>query len=270
MEEIIQELIEQVPFGVKLVVKDAGADHFLITKDFEDVFSSASLIKVPMLLAVLDYVENESRSLHETVKIPPINRVDYSVLSELGAEACTLQELLVWMIITSDNTATNVLIDFMGLEKLNLYFKKIGLTQTKIQRKMMDFVQLEKGFDNITSAKDMATLYTAIYRKLLLSKEYSELVIDILSRQRVHESLKRYLVDDVKIAHKTGSLDTVEHDIGIVFSNKKDYIIGVFVTDHTNNEDAKRFIGKISKIVYDHLGKEGETLYEGNYKIQGR
>ncbi|MDN4494510.1 serine hydrolase [Ureibacillus aquaedulcis] len=255
MEKDIQTLIQQLPYKIKLLVKEAGTDHSLLTKDLDDVFSSASLIKVPILLAVLDYVENENISLYQIVKISKENRVEFSVLTELEAEECALGDLLLWMIIISDNTATNVLIDLIGLEKLNQYFKKIGLTQTRIQRKMMDFAQLEKGFDNLTTARDMGTLYTAIYRKSLLSLEYSNLVIDILSRQRVYDSLKRYIVDDVKIAHKTGSLDTVEHDVGIVFSNKGDYIIGVFVTDHSNSEAAKGCIGKISMIVYEHMGK---------------
>lgn len=269
MEKAIHRLLEQAPYNIKLIIKDAGASRFLLSKNPDDVFSSASLIKVPILLAVLDYIENRKSTLHQIVKITRENRVEYSVLTELGTEECSLHDLLVWMIITSDNTATNVLIDLIGFEKINGYFKKIGLTQTKIQRKMMDFDQLEKGFDNITTATDMATLYTAIYRKSLLSKEYSELVIDILSRQRVHESLRRYIVDDVKMAHKTGSLDTVEHDAGIVFSSKRHYIIGVFVTDHTNGEEAKRFIGKVSKIAYDHLGKEDGRLDESNYKVDG-
>jgi len=255
MEKAVHELIEQVPYNVKLIVKAAGATELLLSKEIDDVFSSASLIKVPILMAVLTHLERKNESLNQLVKILPENHVEFSVLTELKTEECSLYELLVWMIIISDNTATNVLIDFVGIGKLNDYFKEIGLMQTKLQRKMMDFVQLEKGYDNLTTASDMGLLFTAIYRKELLSYQYSELAIDLLSRQRVHESLKRYLVDDVRIAHKTGSLDAVEHDIGIVFTDKIDYIIGVFVTNHTNNEEAKKLIGKISKIVNQHLGK---------------
>ncbi|KGR74403.1 serine hydrolase [Ureibacillus sinduriensis] len=270
MEKAILRLLEQAPFDIRLIIKDAGGSQFLLSKNPDDVFQSASLIKVPILLALLDSIENRNFTLHQTVQISKENRVEYSVLTELGTEECSLHDLLVWMIITSDNTATNVLIDLIGLENINRYFKKVGLTQTKIQRKMMDFHQMARGFDNVTTAADMATLYTAIYRKSLLSKEHSELVIDILSRQRVHESLRRYLVEDVKMAHKTGSLATVEHDVGIVFSSKRDYIIGVFVTDHTNSEEAKRFIGQVSKIVYDHLAKEDGRLDESSYKVNDR
>ena len=255
MEKDIQNFLgEQLNNNVKLIVNDARTNELLLSKDINDVFSSASLIKVPILLAVLDHLENQNQSISQMVKITPDNRVEFSVLTELEAEEATLHELLVWMIIVSDNTATNVLIDLLGFEKLNQYFIKIGLRHTRIRRKMMDFVQLESGFDNTTTAKDMALLFTAIYRGELLSKKHSELVINILSRQRITDSLKRYIADDIKIAHKTGSLETVEHDVGIVFTEKNDYIIGVFVTEHTNNEEAKQIIGKISRIIYGHLG----------------
>ncbi len=262
MEEIIRNLIESVPYNVKLFVKDAGAgkNEFLLAKDIDKTFSSASLIKVPILLAVLDFLEKEHQSLDQMVKISPDNLVAFSILTELQVKECSLHDLLVWMVITSDNSATNVLIDFIGFEKLNQYFERIGLKGTKIQRKMMDLVELEKGFDNLTTARDIAVIFSLIYGKKLHSTAYSELAIDILSRQRFHESLKRYIADDVKIAHKTGSLDMVEHDAGIVFSRKKDYIIGIFITEHDDNEAAKKIIGHISRVVYEHLGKGADYL----------
>ena len=254
MEKAIKAVLEKESANVKLIVIEAKTNRLLASKDTDEVFSSASLIKVPILVAVLDYVENKNLSLQQNIVISSENRVEFSVLTELDVQEATLYELMAWMIITSDNTATNVLIDFLGFENLNLYFNKIGLKDTRLQRKMMDFERLEKGFNNVTSARDMGNLFSQIYRHELLSN-YSETVIEILSRQRIHESLKRYLVDDIRIAHKTGSLETVEHDIGIVFSEMMDYIIGVFVTEHTNNKKTKKLIGKLSRIVYEHLGK---------------
>ncbi|WP_249664247.1 serine hydrolase, partial [Lysinibacillus sp. D4B1_S16] len=60
--------------------------------------------------------------------------------------------------------------------------------------------------------------------------------MDILSRQRVQEGLKRYLVDDVKLAHKTGGLDRVDHDAGIFYGSSFDYLIGVFITNVTDDD----------------------------------
>ncbi|MFJ8236506.1 serine hydrolase [Ureibacillus sp. NPDC094379] len=257
MKKIIHQMIQDVPYNVHLVVKDAKENQFLIGEQLDEVFSSASLIKVPILLAVLDHLERTNQSLEYILEITPENLVEFSVLTEQKATSCTIYELLVWMIITSDNSATNVLIDYIGMEELNIYFSDVGLTQTKLQRKMMDFKRLEQGFDNVTTARDMAHAFTSLYRQTLLSQHYNAIAINILSRQRIFEGLKRYLVDDVKIAHKTGGLETVNHDVGIVFTDTVDYIIGVFVTEVSNNDEARQLIGRISKVVYNELiGKE--------------
>lgn len=253
MIERIRPLIECVDFKVHLFVKKAKSGSFILKERLDDVFSSASLIKVPILLAVLDYLEKNNRSLDDEIHIASKNKVDFSVVSEQNLTSCSLYELLVWMIVTSDNSATNVLIDYIGIEELNNYFNQIGLTSTKLQRKMMDFESLNQGFDNETTAQDMAYLFSRIYEQDLLSQQNSMLVIDILCRQRVHEGLKRYIADNILIAHKTGSLDTVCHDVGIVFHQKNDYIIGIFLTELTDVEEGQRFIGKISKSVYDYF-----------------
>jgi beta-lactamase class A len=253
MNQVIEQQLQTCPYKVHLIVKDAKTDDYFHSQLMDEVFSSASVIKVPILIAVLDHVERHGRSLDEVIPIAGENRVDFSVITEQQLHESTLYELLVWMIITSDNTATNVLIDYIGMDALNCYFRKIGLTHTALQRKMMDFARLESGFDNVTTARDMAHLFTRIYRQDLLSAPFSTLAIDILSRQRVHESLKRYLVEDIVIAHKTGGLDTVDHDIGIVFNDVQDYIIGVFVTEVTDNDEARQLIGRISKAVYEQI-----------------
>ncbi|WP_155593810.1 serine hydrolase [Lysinibacillus cavernae] len=253
MEQMIQEMIKETPYNAHLFVKNLKTNQLLIDYQLESSFSSASVIKVPILLALLTYMENNNISLDSTRSISPDDWVDFSVISELRLTQSTLYELLVWMIITSDNTATNVCIDVVGMEFLNDYFRQIGLQDTVLQRKMMDVERLAKGIDNRTSARDMAHLFTRIYQQDVLSPSYSKLVIDILSRQRVHDSLMRYLVDDVKLAHKTGGLDTVDHDVGIVYSSAIDYSIGVFLTNVTDNDQARQLIGRLSKVVYDQL-----------------
>ncbi|MGD2196680.1 serine hydrolase [Lysinibacillus fusiformis] len=253
MENQIQDLIQKTPYKVHLFVKDPKTEQFLFSHQLEESFSSASIIKVPILLAVLAYTEKHNISLHSALTITPADWVDFSVISEQRLTQSTVYELLVWMIITSDNTATNVLIDVVGMNFLNDYFRQIGLQETLLQRKMMDVERLAMGIDNFTSARDMAHLFTRIYQQDLLASPYNELVIDILSRQRVHEGLKRYLVDDVKLAHKTGGLDTVDHDAGIVYGSSFDYLIGVFITNVTDNDLARQLIGRLSKVVYDYM-----------------
>lgn len=263
MEQRITTLIQESPYNVHLFIKNLTTNQLLIGHQLEASFSSASLIKVPILLALLSYLEENKRSLDSTLAISPSDWVDFSVISEQRLTQSTFYDLLIWMIITSDNTATNVLIDVVGMEYLNDYFQHIGLQDTLLQRKMMDVERLAKGIDNRTSARDMAHLYTCIYQQELLSPPYSKLVIAILSRQRVHDSLKRYLVDEVRLAHKTGGLDTVDHDVGIFYTSTVDYSMGVFITNVTDNDQARQLIGRLAKVVYDQLVKREGDRDEG-------
>ena len=152
-------------------MKDLKTDQYLIAEKMDEVFPSASIIKVPILLAVLHYVQNQF-SLTDVVEISPENKVDFSVITEQDLTSCTIYELLLWMIITSDNSATNELIDLLGFEKLNHYFKKIGLAHTNLERKMMDFEKINLGYDNVTTARDMAHLFSLIYQQQLLIDEF--------------------------------------------------------------------------------------------------
>ncbi|WP_256093102.1 serine hydrolase [Lysinibacillus sp. FSL M8-0337] len=253
MQQTIQRLIQEAPYKVHMFVKDFKTNDFVIHERLDDAFSSASLIKVPILIAVFDYIDVCNIPINQVITVTPSDWVDFSVISEQRVTSCTIYELCVWMITTSDNTATNVLIDLIGMDVLNQYFHKIGLTQTQLQRKMMDFERLAKGIDNITTARDMALLFSRIYEKNLLSPVFSQLVIDILCRQRFHENLRRYIVDDVTIAHKTGGLDSVDHDVGIVYSHGQEYAIGVFITEVKQNDVARQLIGRLSKVVYDNM-----------------
>lgn len=76
-------------------VKDCKTEHFFISEKLEDSFPSASLIKVPILLAVLNYVESNNLSLEQEIMIAPEEWVDFSVISEQRIEQSTIYELLV-------------------------------------------------------------------------------------------------------------------------------------------------------------------------------
>ena len=252
-----QQLLTEAPFQLHTTVFDFTTRQRIANVRADEVFSSASMIKVPILIAVLHQLEQSGRSLHEKLTIAPQQKVDFSVLTEQDAQEVSLYDALLWMIITSDNSATNVCIDYLGMNTLNAFFVEQGWHKTKVQRKMMDFARQQAGFDNEMSAADCEQIFTALYDGTGLSPEMNTIALHILNRQRSHESLRRYIPDDVRVAHKTGGLDTVDHDAGIFYHPNGDYYIGVFMTNVTNNEIAKRFIGQLSKAVFDQWTKGG-------------
>ena len=157
------------------------------------------------------------------------------------------------MIIDSDNTATNVLIDLLGMDKINERINSLGMNNTKLQRKMMDFEAIKEGGNNSTSLKDMLIVMEGLYRGEIINKEISKRAIDIMKNQRDNSMLKRYITENVVVANKTGELDNLNNDVGIFYTKRADYFIGVFVHKSQNNQKAYEIIGKLSKKVYDYF-----------------
>ena len=159
------------------------------------------------------------------------------------------------MIIVSDNTATNILIDLLGMEEINKIGHDLGLKNTNLERKMMDSHAREKGLDNFTSSNEILKLLKMIYEKDFVSEDYSDLALDILLRQQERQRLQRYLPEDLKIASKSGDLDNLENDGGIFFTENKNYILVVLVNQAESNVLAKEIIGEISLKIYKEIGE---------------
>ncbi|MGM9987831.1 MAG: serine hydrolase [Bacillaceae bacterium] len=252
LQSSLQQIIDSFNGNVGLLVKDLKRDNVIANYQSEKMVVSASIIKVPIMLAVL----KEKIVLSKEIILKEEDKVAFSVIAEQNQSEYSIEELIIWMIITSDNTATNLLIDLLGEDKINAIIKEIGMKKTFLNRKMMDFEAIEKGKNNYTSLQDMLVLMEKLYHGKLYSKEISEYAISILKRQRDSGMLKRYIVDNVIVAHKGGELDYLNHDIGIFYTKKTDYFIGVSITDALNNEEAYKVIGKLSKVIYEYLGKE--------------
>ncbi|CAK7077817.1 serine hydrolase [Tissierella carlieri] len=255
IKEIVMEELKLAEEKVSIIIKDLTNDQWILKYDENRTFPSASIIKILIMAEALERVEKGEFDLEQKIKVRECDRVEYSLVSELKLEEYPLIDLITLMIILSDNTATNILIELLGYERINGMAKKIGCNDTILRRKMMDFEAAKEGRENMTSPMDIAILMEKIYNKAIISPEMCELMIHILSRQKHRNMLPRYILDEVVIAHKTGELSGLNHDIGIFYLENIHYLIGIFTTDGKDDLVGKRTIGKISKLVYDNLSK---------------
>lgn len=149
----------------------------------------------------------------------------------------SVQSLIERMITVSDNNATNMLIDHVGMESLNYYFAEKGYSGTKLQRKM-----LEQGGENYTTLQDTMKFLKCLYKNRG-NQRYSDM-LEIMKRQQVKTKISSQL--DVPVANKTGELATVENDIGIVLSNKP-FAVVVLTNDVSNSQEIRASIGSLAK-----------------------
>ncbi|WP_338957652.1 class A beta-lactamase-related serine hydrolase [Fusobacterium vincentii] len=249
----IEKIISQVEGNVCINFYDLNKNNgFSVNGDKK--LLSASMIKLLILAELMKKISENKFSLSDTVMMANFMKIGGDgVLKELNTgHHFTLKELATLMIIISDNQATNILIDFLGMENINQLGKELDLKETFLGRKMMDAEARKKGYDNYTCADDISLLLKLIYQEKLINKEASQLILDILLRQQQGERLQRYLPSDIKIAHKCGDLDNLENDGGIIWLGDRAYIL-VVLTNGMPNLQCKQTIGKISKFIYDKM-----------------
>jgi beta-lactamase class A len=218
-------------------------------------FAAASMIKVPIMYEIMRQVSAGKLSLDESLMVTSDDQIGGAgILTELlPGLKLTVRELVTLMIILSDNTATNMLINLVGMNSVNNTMVTLGLQTTVLRRQMMDFEAALRGEENTTSAADLALLFSHIYKPQNIPQEYGVLMLDILRRQQVRDKLPFYLPEETIIAHKTGTLPGVEHDGGILFLPDGPYIVCIVMDGLAVNYQGLQLVALIGKTIYEYL-----------------
>jgi len=221
----------------------------------EKPFPAASLIKLPIMAACFQAAQEGKIKLAQQVILRSKYKVSGSgkLKAMPAGSSFTIEQLMEEMIAQSDNTATNLLIDLVGIDKLNGYFKRQGLTGTTLSRKMMDFSQRKQGVENYTTVRDITLLLREIYDQRLINPDVSARCLDFLKRQHLHDRIPARLPKGTVVAHKTGLERGVCHDAGIVFTGKGNYLICVLTRNGKMAAPAKKFIAQLSRLTYQYV-----------------
>lgn len=268
-ESVLQPLTSKFSGQVAVAYYDFQSGESY-QQNADAVMLSASTIKLPILITALQQVEKGVLHLDKRYVLSADEQVDGAgVLRHVGAGIePTLKDLLTLMIIVSDNTATNMLIDIVSTEAINSFCETQGLEGTvlagKLQLAEEGWNEIQKqGGRNRTTANDIFMLLRALVEGKLLSETITVLALDILKAQKYTEALARYLPtdselhkDSVTVASKSGCIRGVWHDAGIVFKDEQaQYILVVMTTDsddkgYSFEQEGMMLIAKISQEIY--------------------
>ena len=202
---------------------------------------AASVIKLPILVEAFRQARDGILSMDEVYTIRPEQKMpSCGALTYLhDGLTVTLRDLCVLMIIVSDNTATNILINRLGMGAVNATMREMGLEKSTLRRLLFDAEAAGRGLENTITAEEMGSLLEMLYKGECVSPEADAEMLSILKDQRLNGKMPFFL-HDLKIAHKTGEDDGITHDVGIVYAEHP--LILCFASNHTDVPAFERFI----------------------------
>ena len=267
----VRQAIEQVtaPYGqaVSVTYLPVGTPAGIVSVNGSTQHASASMIKLVVLAALFDKVAAGEIDLSAQVEVKASDLVSGTgTVQDDGTGTYELRELARRMIADSDNTATNVIVDLIGMDAVNEEASKLGLTGTVMARKMMDVVAADQGMRNRMTSDDAATILNLIASGKLVNEQMSELAMSFLLQQTINAGLTDAIPAGVQVAHKTGELNQAEHDGGIVLAAHP-YVL-VVMTEGIDNYLGVSVIADVSRAVYVATnGSEG--VEQANATAQG-
>jgi beta-lactamase class A len=216
------------------------------------VFPAASTIKLPILIAYYEALEEGKVSLDETLVMRRdlMARGSGTMQYQRAGTKYSTRETLEKMITISDNTATNMIIARLGgIAKVNQRFRSWGLKDTVMRNMLGDFQGT-----NTTSSKDMVRLLAMVANGKILSSSSREQAFEILRNTKTRTLLPAGLGSGAEIAHKTGDIGFLIGDVGLIeMPNGKHYLAGIYVRRPYKDVRGRNFIRQVSATVYDYL-----------------
>ncbi len=252
LDSVLKPIIADFQYPLGIAFLDLKSNEKFFYND-KEIFPTASAIKIEILIHLLKEYEKGRLDLYQNI---PINYKTggSGILQHFDQSNLYLNyyNLALLMIQQSDNSATNILIDLLGMQNINNTIQELGLKNTKLQRKMMDFEARRSGWENISTPEDKLRLLEIIFTQQFLSDSLNNEAIKILSVPKLSPLLEQ-INDELTLASKGGELDDVRCDMGIFFFKNFNYILVVMTKNLPNSKIGEEVISKISNKVYDYM-----------------
>ena len=208
---------------------------------------AASVIKIPIMVEAFRQFESGELNPLATYRIKPEDKMpSCGALNRMhdGLEV-TLRDLVELMIVLSDNSATNILIDRLGIARVNATLEAEGLKVTRLRRKLFDKAGMEAGLSNHVCAREIGLLLERMYAGTLVSPQASAEMLEILRNQKLNGKMPFFLKPrGIACAHKTGEDDGITHDVGVVYA--KNPFVLCMLSEETDVPGFERLIQDVA------------------------
>jgi len=224
-------------------------------------FPTASAIKLAIVYELFKQAEEGAVRFEETMTLDRRQAVGGTgVLIEMGTPTLSIRDYAVLMVTLSDNTATNVLIDRLGMDRIAARMQGLGLSGTKLRRRMMDTAAARRGDENVSTPDELVRLLQAMYGPASgqgpAGRYQMDAAIELLEKPKENR-LRKGLPQGVASADKSGELEGVRVDAGIVFAKNRPYALCVMTTFLKDEVEGERAITEISRVAYEYFSRLG-------------
>ena len=258
LETQLTNVAEHLQGVLGYAIKDlATGETFLHLPD--TVFPQASSIKLTVLLELMRQAQEGKLALDEkhTLRRSEMTVGDTEPILKMlgdGTVSLSLRDLAIFMVVLSDNTATNILIDRLGMENINAGITRLGLKETKLRRRMIDLEAAKQGKENVSTPREMLALLEKVQAGQALDAAHTKDYFDILKLPKESEFHKA-LPEDVPIADKPGALEAVRCDTGLIDIPGHPFILSVATTYLAHDPEGERAVEEVARLAYDHFAR---------------
>lgn len=259
MRENILSRLASLPGKISFYYKNLATGQELAWNENEPMMA-ASVIKLFIMAEAYRRIEagtldkNRLVTIHKENCVPSCGALTYM---HDGLQV-TVEDLYTLMIILSDNSATNYMIDILGEDSINEGIRALGFSDTVLNRKMYDTEKASRGIQNYITAAEVGSLLTQMARGTLISPEASADMLRIMKDQRLNGKIPFYIhtiPDHADIAHKTGEDTGITHDVGVIFTRQP--FVVVFCGNETDVAAYERVMAEISLELYRAAEENG-------------
>jgi beta-lactamase class A len=234
----------------------------------EQVFPQASSIKIAVLAELYRQEQDSSSGKAKLSELYTVRESDLVADSDVllgmtpGVTRVTYRDLASFMVTVSDNSATNILIDRIGMDNVNKFLDELGLGHTRLRRNMMDLKAASEGRENVATPLEMMALLEAIHHGKVLNKTLTEDYFKVLGMHK-DSMLLRGLPDGTKAATKPGQLEGVRNESGIIFAKNRPFVLCIMSTYLRNEKAGEQAIADIATAAYRHFDRLGRASEYG-------
>lgn len=268
LKDQIEEKLYALEGDFALAFKNMADTSETIFINEREMFHAASTMKTPVMIELykqaaqgkfsLDdsiLVKNEFRSIVDSSRYQmSVDEDSEGELYKMIGKMRTIRDLMDDMITMSSNLATNILIEKVGAQNVTETMREFGADSIRVLRGVEDIKAYEQGLSNRTTAYDEMKIYEKLALGEAVSKGASSEMIEILKQQKFNEMIPARLPDSIQVAHKTGWITGVNHDVGIVLLPDGDrYVLIMLSKNAPDREKVIAAFADISQLIYEFL-----------------